>query len=109
MESVSDALQRQKAEQKKQDDRIIALYRSLAACVGKQALALSSSSETSDIASRAAMGLCAKEFGAYRAAISGWSAMSSPAEADLRTQSDYQRLTDQALAIIVRERQRRPN
>ena len=106
--SVDSALQRQREEQRQQDNQIIGLYKPLASCVRRRALELSSSPESADIAGRAAVGRCSKEeYGAYRSAVLGWGAMSSFTEANAYAQATYEKLVEQALTIIVSERQRR--
>ena len=106
-QTVADLLRQQTRQQEQQTDRIVELTKPLAECVRNHAHAyeLYSSTETADVAARAAVGLCSREEGAYRAALFQLAIIMTSFDANSRAEETYARLVETALTIIVGERQ----
>jgi hypothetical protein len=103
---IDDLLQQQRTRQQKQIDQIKRLEKPLVDCVIKQAHSyeIYSSSEKTDVAARAAVGLCSKEEGAYRSALFELGILIPDIDASTIAQQNHERLVETALTIIVAER-----
>jgi hypothetical protein len=105
--TVSELLERQKAEQKQKTDHIVELFKPLADCVKRRAHSsdLYSSAESADVVARAAVGFCSKEEANYRAALWDLKLVMTDFDAEARARDSHDKLVDTALTIIVGERQ----
>jgi hypothetical protein len=91
---------------KQQGEQLVKLHRPLALCTKRNALKLAhTSSETADVAARAAVGLCGKEELAYRSAVGKWRALETSNDVKSHMDSTHDKLVEMAVTIIVRERQ----
>jgi hypothetical protein len=106
--TVDDLLRKQNREAEQRTDRIVELTKPLAECVKAHAHAyeLYSSSETADVAARAAVGLCSKEEAAYRVALFQLAIILTSFDAESQAEQFHAKLLETALTIIVGERQR---
>jgi hypothetical protein len=107
-QSMNELLKQQRAQQEKRLDQILKLMKPLVDCVKNRAHSyeLVSSPENADVAARAAVGLCSKEEGAYRSALSQLALVETDFPAASKVREMHDDLVEAALTIIVRERQR---
>jgi hypothetical protein len=106
-QSLDEILQREKAKQQNQLALIAKLAKPLGDCVRKRAhtYELYSSPEKADVAARAAVGLCAKEEGAYRSAVFRLATLVTDFDAAATSREMHDQLVEAALTVIVSERQ----
>lgn len=105
--SIEDALTRQTKEQQEKSDRAVKLAKPLFDCVRRKAHSqeIYTSAESTDVAARAAVGLCSKEEGAYRSAVYQLAMVATSFDASAQAKQTHEKLVDVALTIIVGERQ----
>ena len=93
-------------EKRQETEQISKLFELLINCAKRNAIEMSSSTESAEVVAWAAVALC-QEDASYVEAVRSSKAMDSPSKAESFAQSQRAKVVEMALALIVRERQRR--
>jgi len=93
-------------EKRQETEQISKLFELLINCAKRNAIEMSSSTESAEVVAWAAVALC-QEDASYVEAVRSSRAMDSPSKAESFAQSQRAKVVEMALALIVRERQRR--